>query len=334
MQRAFYFIKVKPWIMATLTSDPFIIQGLPTICTFSDISKDEFIAWYATNANLVDELITKTGGILFRGIAMADLPDFEMVTDKLFNKFISYIDGFSPRTKLSKSIYTSTEYDSDFRITLHNELSFSHIWPSKLLFFCVTPAREGGATTLADCRQILTKLNADLLATFEQKGVTYIRNLHNGHGLGPSWQQTYETDDKARVEQFCKSGGTEFSWGADGSLHLVQHKPAVIRHRQTGERVWFNQVDQFHPSQLNKEIHDILMELYNDNEMLLPMYGCFGDGSRISQEQIDLLHDGIDACCVPVQWEKGDLLIVDNETLAHGRMPYKGNRKILVSMTQ
>jgi len=320
--------------MATVTAEPVIVEGLPTVCTFETISKEDFVHWYIIHKKLFEELILKTGGILFRGIAMDDLVDFEFVTESLFNKFISYIDGFSPRTKLSKSIYTSTEYDADFRITLHNELSFSHIWPSKLIFFCVTPAPEGGATTLADCRQILKNLDAALLAEFEQKRVMYIRNLHGGNGLGPSWQQTYETSDKAVVEQFCKNGGTEFSWRENNSLHIIQRKPATIKHSQTGEKLWFNQVDQFHPSQLNKEIHDTLIELYDGNETLLPMYGCFGDGSRITQDQIDLLRSGIDQCSVPLLWSKGDLLIIDNEVLSHGRLPYKGNRKILVAMTQ
>lgn len=320
--------------MITTNLQPAITEGLPTTCLFDAISKWDFVNWYVVHQELVDDLVQRTGSVLFKGIIMDDLADFEFVTESLFTRFVSYIDGFSPRTKLSKSIYTSTEYDADFRITLHNELSFSHVWPSKLLFFCVTPASEGGATTLADCRQILKTLDLGLLAAFEQKGVTYIRNLHNGEGLGPSWQQTYETKDKAQVEKFCKSGGTEFSWTDEGYLHLVQKKPATIRHRQTGEKLWFNQVDQFHPSQLNKEIHETLMELYGGNEWLLPMYGCFGDGSPISQEQIDLLHAGIEKCLVPIQWKTGDLLIVDNEMLSHGRMPYKGDRKILVSMLQ
>jgi alpha-ketoglutarate-dependent taurine dioxygenase len=33
------------------------------------------------------------------------------------------------------------------------------------------------------------------------------------------------------------------------------------------------------------------------------------------------------------RWRQGDLLMLDNMLVCHGRMPFKGPRKILVSMT-
>ncbi len=31
-------------------------------------------------------------------------------------------------------------------------------------------------------------------------------------------------------------------------------------------------------------------------------------------------------------WEKGDLLLIDNLRLGHGRLPFKGDRKILAAL--
>jgi alpha-ketoglutarate-dependent taurine dioxygenase len=33
-----------------------------------------------------------------------------------------------------------------------------------------------------------------------------------------------------------------------------------------------------------------------------------------------------------VQWSKGDVLMLDNITVAHGRQPFTGSRRILVAM--
>jgi alpha-ketoglutarate-dependent taurine dioxygenase len=33
------------------------------------------------------------------------------------------------------------------------------------------------------------------------------------------------------------------------------------------------------------------------------------------------------------RWQRGDLMVLDNMLLAHGREPFKGQRKVAVAMT-
>ena len=308
-------------------------QKLPYVIERVGQSKQHFIDEYRNNEEFYNTLLLEKGALLFKGLDISSLAEFEFVISSISSRFMSYVDGFSPRKKLSENVYTSTEYDADFHITLHNELSYSNIWPSKLFFFCLTPAQWGGETPIADGHEVLDLIPPDLLEEFERKGVKYVRNLHGGNGVGPSWQQTYETQSREFVEQFCASNHIEFIWKSDGGLRLIQKKPAVILHPQTGKRVWFNQVDQFHPCHFNKDIYETLMTLYNHDEMSLPMYGCFGDDSPIADDKIHTIRRIMDQSACPVAWEKGDLLLVDNVAVSHGRMPYKGFRKILVSMS-
>jgi len=66
----------------------------------------------------------------------------------------SYTGGDSPRTGLADKVYTSTEYDADLEVYLHNELSYAG-WSPRLVFFgCLLPAAEGGETQIADGRAI------------------------------------------------------------------------------------------------------------------------------------------------------------------------------------
>ncbi|MEL7002883.1 MAG: TauD/TfdA family dioxygenase, partial [Bacteroidota bacterium] len=160
-----------------------------------------------------------------------------------------------------------------------------------------------------------------------------VRNLHGGGGAGPSWQETYETEDKSEVEKFFRDSNIEFEWKDDGGLKVIQKRPATIVHPITKERVWFNQVDQFHPSQFENEIYEMLMMMY-DSEEDLPMYGSFGDGSEIAVEKIRGIHKTFENNMILNRWEKGDILVVDNMLVCHGRMPYKGDRKIVVTMCQ
>ena len=308
-------------------------NGLPLIVRFEEkISPVDFAVWAQENNDLLEAEILIHGAILLRNLAIDSINDFDSIIGEIGGEPLSYVDGFSPRTKLSASTYTSTEYDADFDITLHNELSYSSKWPSKLFFCCITPSETGGETTIADCRKILNSFRPELLSEIELKGVRYVRNLHAGGGAGPSWQQTYETDNKEDVECFCANNQIDFEWKADGGIKLIQKRPAIITHPVTGEKVWFNQVDQFHPSHMDEDIYEALMIMY-ENEEDMPMYGAFGDGSEISTEKIKEIRETVDKNIVKNTWEKGDLLMVDNILVSHGRSAYTGSRKILVSMS-
>ena len=40
-----------------------------------------------------------------------------------------------------------------------------------------------------------------------------------------------------------------------------------------------------------------------------------------------------DAAAVDVDWRAGDLMVIDNMLLAHGRRPFTGPRRVLVAMS-
>lgn len=309
-------------------------NALPFVINFYEgYGVDEFITWYGAHEALIETNLRKSGAVLFRGVDIGTLESFSKIMHAAAQEFLSYVDGFSPRTKLSSNVYTSTEYDADFYITLHNELSYSARWPSKIFFCCLIPPAGGGETPIADCRRIWREMRPELLEEFERKGVKYVRNLHGGQGLGPSWQDTFETPDKAVVEAFCKKAGTDYRWKPGGGLKLTHRKPACINHPVTGERVWFNQVDQFHPCHMEKDIFDMLMLMHDGDEEELPMFGSFGDDTKISPETIAEIRRTVDQAAVLTPWKKGDLLMADNVLVCHGRTPYTGNRKIVVSMS-
>jgi alpha-ketoglutarate-dependent taurine dioxygenase len=234
---------------------------------------------------------------------------------------LDYVDGNSPRTKKQAGIYTSTEYPEEHFISLHNELSYCRKWPSRLFFCCVTAPQTGGNTLIADCRRVLEALAPALVARFEERRVRYVRNLHGGYGFGPSWQQTFET-----TEMDCQ-------WLEDDLLRVTQTGPGVLTHPLTGQRVWFNQADQFHPSNHPPEYREALMEMVDGDVGALPTYACFADGSPIEDEDLDQVRACFREQTVYFPWCRGDLLMLDNVLTAHGRAPFSGPRKILVAMS-
>jgi len=274
------------------------------------------------------------GAIMFRGFDVDSQEKLEKVVSSYPGDSMDYIDGNSPRTKLDKKVYTSTEHPAELFISLHNELSYSKSWPGQLFFCCVTPAEKGGATLIADSRKILEKLSSETLSAFREKGVRYIRNLHSGIGSGPSWQTTFEAETRAEVEEVCKKDDIQFSWQDDGSVRVYQNRPAIHIHPETKEEVWFNQADQFHPSTNPEEVFLALMEIYEDDLHCMPQYASFANGDEIPLEMLEEVREVAAQCTVDFPWEKGDLMLVDNVLAAHGRSPFEGDRLVLVAMSK
>jgi hypothetical protein len=58
----------------------------------------------------------------------------------------------------------------------------------------------------------------------------------------------------------------------------------------------------------------------------------YGDDSPIPREYLDKLIEAIDKEEIYLTLQDGDLLLVDNFQVSHGRQPWVGDRLVLVSM--
>lgn len=288
---------------------------------------------YAAERDEFESLLLRHGALLFRGYGIDSQEKLASAVSGIGGDVVDYVDGNSPRKKLGSGVYTSTEYPPEFFISLHNELSYSSRWPSRLFFCCAVAPRDRGETPIADSRRILERLPAGVREAFTTRGVKYIRNLHGGMGFGPSWQATFETGDRGEVEAFCRATDTDARWNDDGSLTVTQIQPAVRTHPVTGEEVWFNQADQFHPSTHPKAIYESILSLYGGREELMPQTATFGDGRPIDVAMLDTVRETAQEEMRLSPWVQGDLLMIDNMLVCHGRRPFSGPRKILVSMT-
>ena len=290
----------------------------------------DLIAWAESEREFIETALLKHGAILFRGFNIESVARYQQFASTITPELVNYIEGSSPRIKVSDKVYTSTEYPREFAISMHNELSYAHKCPGKLFFFCVEAPQQGGETPIADCRRFFQLLDPAIKERFIRKGVKYTRNLHGHSGAGLSWQAVFETEDKTFVEDYCRAANIDFKWKDDGGLWTSQVRPSVISHPKTGEPVWFNQADQWHPSNLGPELAKELWSVSTEAE--LPINAYYGDDSPIETETLDEIRELFQQVKIAFRWQQGDILLIDNILVAHGRRPFAGPRKIVVAM--
>ncbi|MBB1062078.1 TauD/TfdA family dioxygenase [Marilutibacter spongiae] len=286
--------------------------------------------WAEENRADVERLLRENGALLVRGLRFTGSQQFGTVLKTLFGEeLVQYTYRSTPRTELRGNVYTATEYHADQTIPQHNENSYSNRWAMRLGFLCTTPAEQGGATPICDSRRILECVPDALRARFEAHGVLYVRNYTD---LDIPWTEVFQTDDKGEVEAFCRDNQLDFEWVSDAHLRTRQVNQATAIHPDNGARVWFNQAHLFHVSNLEREVRDSLLATIAEPD--LPRNTYYGNGDPIADEDLRTIRALYEAHQVAFQWQRNDLLLLDNMLYSHGRTPFSGNRQVLVGMAR
>lgn len=284
--------------------------------------------WAAHNRNLIDDYLAKHGAILFRGFRLGNVTEFEWFINSVSTEMLEYKERSSPRTQVSGKIYTSTEYSPSQSIFPHNENSYQLSWPTRIFFFCVVPASEGGETPIVDTRKVYQRLSPELRERFIRKQVKYVRNYGVEFGLG--WSTVFQTSDKRVIEDYCREHEMRCEWRGGDQLRTEAIRPAVVQHPRTGEWAWFNHATFFHYSTLEPQMREALLsELGEEN---LPNNTYYGDGTPIEPEVLEELRTAYRAETISFPWQTGDVLMVDNLLVAHSRNAYSGARKVVIGM--
>lgn len=284
--------------------------------------------WANANREWIEKQRLGTGAILFRGFGIDTLAQFQEVTRAMSQDLLDYNERAAPRNEVGKNVYTSTEFPSNQIIPLHHEMSYSHNWPTKLWFYCDQPSPSGGRTPVADDRKVFQRIDPRIRERFAEKKVMYVRNY--GEGVDMSWQEAFQTDDRAKVEEYCQRAYTTVEWKDKDRLRTRSVRRAVLADPRTGESLWFNHAHMFHLSNLEPAVREALLAEFAEDE--LPRNAFYGDGTSIESSILEEIRGLYEEEAVRFEWRQGDILMVDNFLVTHGREPFVGPRRILVAM--
>ena len=290
------------------------------------------VDWIVENKPWIHDNLKKSGALLFRGFRIDGPEGFENCLESAYGKPTDYpglTHGVILRQHIHGKIYTSTEYSPSFRIRLHNECAFANNWPAQISFFCVEAPSAGGETPIADSRRVLKRISKTTVERLAKHGIQYVRNF--GYGSSRSWEKTFGTTDKSKVEAICRADGVICDWLDQSRLRTRSVRQPVVNHPITGEAVWFNHINSSHIFSLEPELRDALLSEFEKED--LPRNCYYGDGSEIERTVLDEIQQAYEAETVAFTWQTNDLLMLDNMLVAHGRNTFEGPRKIVVGMT-
>jgi alpha-ketoglutarate-dependent taurine dioxygenase len=285
------------------------------------------VEWAREHQTLLARLVDQAGAVLFRGFSIQGVEMFEQVADAAVpDDWVEYREPSTPRSHVSGHVSTSTEYPAALRIYVHNENSHVLSWPLYLFFYCRSAAEIGGCTPLADCRSVRQRLPRSVVEAFEEKGWLYRRNFLSTSAT--PWMKVFATSRREDVQAYCRDNHMVADWH-DRGLTVRYRRWATLQHPRTGDSIWFNHGTFFNRHMLEPSIRK---SMHNLGDEYLATNTYYGDGASVEKTVLDQLDQAYEAETRTFAWKAGDMLMVDNMRLAHGRQPYRGHRELFVTM--
>jgi hypothetical protein len=318
------------------------------------------LEWTAAHAALLNEKLCLHGGLLFRGFKVTCAEDFEQLAlniDPALRDKNPLDDGV--RLHGSRYVFGATRYSPLHTLPFHNEDSYLPKNPTKIMFCCLKAPASGGETLIVDCRRVYKDLPLKVIERFREMKLPMMRRFNFD-----MLSKNMGTRDKQTIEAICKElGADHISWSERDDLTLRYNLPAIVYHERTGEPIWFNRLLVANPASFIMQ--SLFSTLRTRNLLLkaralcmLPAYLLYitppllqqllaGKGQAaaanargeamppvISTQTTYQLARAYWKNSVVFTWKEGDVLVLDNRLVAHGRMPFRGARSILTCVTQ
>ena len=288
----------------------------------SDLDREQVLALYR-----------EYGALLFAGFA-ADREQFQDVTERFSRGFSTYQGGFFfDRRPIGDdpTVLTVTASDEGFAIPLHGEMYYTRQPPGVLWFGCETPPAEDGETTVCDGEDIYRRLSDCSRSLFAEQRVRYTRQLPDG-----VWQSTFQTDDPKEMERYCQANDTRLTVDEETGDVTTEYLSWAFARGRSGQRDTFiNNVIALYLGELSFERGTVARAVRDlASEKSFQIRVRMEDGSRVPGAVVKEIMALNRRHAALVSWQRGDVLMVDNTRILHGRRAYTGARDIHVRLAE
>lgn len=308
-------------------------EHLPTLTPdgrAAPVSVDQAVGWFRENRPRMQAELDRGGAVLVRGLPLRSADDFDAVVGALELASFSYAESLSNAVRISRTgrVVTANEAPPSVTIHLHHELAQTPVVPSQIVFFCEHPAARGGATSLCRSDLLYQRLVREMPAFVERcerAGLRYttVMPAENdpSSGVGRSWRSTFGVATAAQAEERMQRLGYGWQWLPDGTLRATTPVLPAVRALGGGRKSFFNQLIAVVAG---------WRDARNDPSRAV----AHGDGTPVDLEAVRAATAVAEELAVDVAWQTGDMLLVDNYVVMHGRRSFEGPRSVLVSLVR
>ncbi|VAX38703.1 Clavaminate synthase-like protein At3g21360 [hydrothermal vent metagenome] len=302
---------------------PYLIK-----CESPDASLQQTIDWTAENATDLLELSYKHGAILFRGFPFTTVEEFDPFIAAFGLPNFPYKKSLSNAVRVNRTerIFSANEAPSEVDILYHHEMAQTPFYPKTIFFCCEVAADEGGATSLCRSDILLERLEEEypeFVQNCEELGLKYfsVMPLQDDaqSGMGRSWKSTLGVETKEDAETRLKELNYTWEWLDDDSLRATTPTLPCIREVTENRKTFFNQLIAAFCGWKDSR---------NDPSEAIR----FGDGSKLDTAAVMRAVALSEELTFDLDWQVGDIALVDNTLIMHGRQPFKGTRKVFASL--
>jgi len=322
-------------------------QGLPLFITpLAPELRDDLDAaagWVRERQAAFDELLCEAGAVVLRGFAFRDTAGFSRAVEHYPEPAFGYLGGATPRAHIAGRAFEATRVPPEAKLPFHQEMAYLPTYPSKLAFFCNHAPATGGETLIGDVRRFEAALPRRFRDEIRARGVRYLRNFRDpawstgdaaADAVHRPWPEAFSTEDPSAAEASCRSMGLDFRWEANGSLSVIHLAPGFVTHPRTGREIWFNQIPSQAPNvrNLGPERLALYRQVYDATGATRPYTATYGDGAAFDPDDLAAIYPILDEIEVAFPWRNGDLMLLDNFHVFHGRNPFTGHRDVQVAL--
>lgn len=304
------------------------MQNFPFILTNTGklTSCEAFGAFLIERQSAIETQLNHVGAALLRGFPVKCAEEFDAATCTFGYPTFTYEESLSNavRVNLTPRVFTANEAPPDVEIFLHHEMAQTPLAPTTLFFFCQTPASDGGQTPLCRSDLLFEQLEREhpqWARALEEKGLKYSTSMPGfddpKSGQGRSWRSTLSVENRDMAETQLRRLGYQWQWLNDDSLRATTPVLPGVRTLADGRKTLFNQLIAAYLGWAGVK--------QNPSSAL-----TFGDGSPIGVNLLEYIAETSPAFTVDLAWQAGDIAIVNNHLVMHGRRPYSGKAKRLV----
>jgi alpha-ketoglutarate-dependent taurine dioxygenase len=307
-----------------ITSDFGLIVEPGTITNPMDLDTAQLRSWFKNHRALY-----------FKGWKF-DLEHFQALSSKLCTNFSSYEGGGFRFKELDrefvnsdKTIMTTTGHTQGFSIPLHGEMHYVGTPPPLIWFYCKTPGSGTGQTTLADGQVIARELPESVKEFFKDKRIKYIRYLQDG-----LWQSSFLTRDPERAMEICRQQKVSYEYDAAKNEFVTSYAVSPFSESDYADAPsWVNNILNIASVEWAFESGWIKQAFTSDFGEKCPMIVRMEDGTKIPTAIMDAIRASAEQATVNVEWEAGEVLMVDNHSVMHGRRESRNpEREVFVRM--